>query len=154
MDQLEVTLDIMVLLWIHYPYDSYNGTSFGKCRLNENMTVYKAKSADVCLNCDIDTWYTFLSRGPVTVSSYVDRDFSMYKSGIFQIKSCKSRSSNHAIVAVGWGNENVNGTLIEYTTVRNSWSARWGEKGYMRVRYQPELNKSCFINMRAARPNF
>jgi len=36
---------------------------------------------------------------------------------------------DHAIVAVGWGEENG----VQYYVVRNSWGTGWGERGFVRI---------------------
>ena len=40
---------------------------------------------------------------------------------------------DHAVTAVGYGNEDGE----EYYIVRNSWSASWGEEGYIRISTKP-----------------
>jgi C1A family cysteine protease len=37
---------------------------------------------------------------------------------------------DHAVIAVGYGTDSVGG---EYWLIRNSWSASWGEQGYIRM---------------------
>jgi len=54
--------------------------------------------------------------------------FHQYTSGIITSTDCGT-SLDHAVVAVGYGQEN--GT--DYYVVRNSWTASWGEKGYVRI---------------------
>ena len=137
-----------------YPYTSGQSGLTGTCRTdlisNTDVKKIKAFRVEYCQTCTIDEFYTFLSRGPVSVSSYVTKDWFYYVEGIFSITSCNSTSSNHAIVAVGWGVEST----TEYTIIRNSWGSKWGEKGYMRVQFQPTLNSSCFINKMGSRPIF
>ena len=137
-----------------YPYTSGPSGLTGTCRtdviINTNVKKIKATKVEYCQTCTIDQFYTFLSRGPIAISSYVTDDWFYYIQGIYSIKSCNSTSSNHAIVAVGWGVEST----TEYTIIRNSWGTDWGEKGHMRIQFQPTLNDSCFINKRATRPIF
>lgn len=70
-----------------------------------------------------------LTKGAVTVavnaSSMV---FRQYRDGVITSESCGT-SLNHAVTAVGYGTENGE----EYFLVRNSWSAWWGDKGYVKI---------------------
>jgi cathepsin C len=84
-----------------------------------------------------------MANGPVPVSIMAYQDFMQYKSGIYihhkdTEKLGASSSSpdphfeitNHVVEIVGWGEEH--GT--PYWIVKNSWSEKWGEQGYVRVR--------------------
>lgn len=50
--------------------------------------------------------------------------------GVFDGCDLSSPDINHAVVAVGYGEE-ADGT--KYWLVRNSWAPTWGEKGYIRL---------------------
>ncbi len=52
----------------------------------------------------------------------------MYKKGIFIAPFC-SNKLDHAVAAVGYGNEKGR----NYWIIRNSWGTDWGEDGYIRV---------------------
>ena len=74
------------------------------------------------------------NNGPVAVSFEVEDDFFHYKGGIYQHTGLKNKFNpfeltNHAVVAVGWGEENG----VPYWIVKNSWGAKWGEEGYFRI---------------------
>jgi C1A family cysteine protease len=68
-----------------------------------------------------------MEHGPVAVAICVNNNFSRYTSGIFEGPSCTT--VNHGVVLVGW-NDNPG-----YWILRNSWSSKWGEAGYMRIKY-------------------
>ena len=66
--------------------------------------------------------------GPVSVGVYADSRFKAYKGGVFN--ACNGQSEpNHAVVLIGW-DDNTNTWIM-----RNSWGTKWGEKGYMHIKY-------------------
>ena len=70
------------------------------------------------------------SNGPLAIAINADT-FQYYISGIIDDDkySCDPEGLNHAVVLVGYGNENG----LDYWIIRNSWGKNWGEKGYVRV---------------------
>ncbi|GBP90310.1 Digestive cysteine proteinase 2 [Eumeta japonica] len=69
--------------------------------------------------------------GPVVViidakSQY----FQLYSSGVLDDPECGklTRDTNHAVLAVGWGEENGK----TYFILKNSWSQSWGDGGYVK----------------------
>lgn len=66
--------------------------------------------------------------GPVVAAVCVDSNFQQYTGGVFAPhKPC--RNVNHAIVLVGWDDND------QAWILRNSWGPGWGENGYMRIGY-------------------
>jgi len=62
---------------------------------------------------------------------FVSDKFDHYSVGIFDVPGCPThRNMNHALVIVGYGNEN--GT--DYWKVKNSWGADWGDHGYIKIK--------------------
>ena len=53
--------------------------------------------------------------------------FAGYKSGI--ITTCNSSGVDHAVLMVASGEEHG----MAYFTIKNSWGAKWGEDGYVRI---------------------
>jgi len=66
--------------------------------------------------------------GPIAISAAAE-PWQTYESGVFS-SDCGT-DVDHAIQLVGYGHDSsVN---LDYWQVRNSWSASWGENGYIRV---------------------
>ena len=59
--------------------------------------------------------------------------FQQYRGGIFDSAACGTRL-DHAVLVVGYGTDQATGK--EYWIMKNSWSAGWGEDGYMRLAIQ------------------
>ena len=71
----------------------------------------------------------------------------LYKSGI--ITKC-SENINHAVLAVGYGEED--GT--KYWIIKNSWSESWGEKGYCRIEKDAGGMGRCGLTYSSVYPTF
>eukprot|EP00727_Mastigamoeba_balamuthi_P000569 m51a1_g10509 putative cysteine proteinase rd19a (632) ;mRNA; f:179219-181295 len=71
------------------------------------------------------------NEGPVGVAIYAD-GLEFYTGGVFSSAWCGSDPTqlNHAVAVVGWGTDAKAG---KYWVIRNSWGAKWGEGGYMRL---------------------
>jgi C1A family cysteine protease len=70
--------------------------------------------------------------GPVSAAICAGSAFQNYSSDVFQTNEYCSGDVNHAVVLVGWDdNQGTNG--IWY--LKNSWGPGWGESGYMRIEY-------------------
>lgn len=70
-----------------------------------------------------------LDHGPIWTTVCADTAFQYWapSDGVFRGTGCSK--VNHAVVLVGWDDDGGPG----YWIVRNSWSARWGDHGYMRI---------------------
>ncbi|XP_071771678.1 pro-cathepsin H [Centroberyx gerrardi] len=68
------------------------------------------------------------TRNPVSFAYEVTDDFMHYHQGVYSSTKCHKTTDkvNHAVLAVGYGQEN--GT--PYWIVKNSWGTSWGMKGY------------------------
>mmetsp|Transcript_48995 Transcript_48995/g.106687 ORF Transcript_48995/g.106687 Transcript_48995/m.106687 type:complete len:520 (+) Transcript_48995:132-1691(+) len=42
--------------------------------------------------------------------------------------------TTHSILATGWGEEEVDGEVVKYWHIRNSWGTDWGKGGYGKIR--------------------
>ena len=82
-------------------------------------------------------------KGPLTVAMYVNGTFMSYTEGVYTAEDAKNDQcdvnvyANHALTAVGYGvydgYSEAGHVLIPYWIIKNSWSAGWGDKGYIKV---------------------
>ena len=108
------------------------------------MKKYRCKTAYVCSkeNDDISLkerklMYDIYKYGPVIVGFMLFPDF-VYDYDGKTIYTHKDKSGGeiggHAVRLVGWGEETVNGELIKYWWIANSWGKDWGINGYFRMK--------------------
>jgi inhibitor of cysteine peptidase len=84
-----------------------------------------------------------ITYGPVTTSVCADIGWNKYTGGVYNppagtwISACGTYGqTNHMVVLEGWDDS------TQSWIVRNSWGPRWGEKGYMRIKYDPTYTHS------------
>jgi cathepsin L len=76
--------------------------------------------------------------GPMSIS--VDAStWHAYSSGIYNGCNQVNPEIDHAVVLVGYGSENGQ----NYWLVRNSWSASWGEAGYIKLHRGDDEQNTC-----------
>ena len=71
------------------------------------------------------------SRGPLAVSMDASQDsLTFYSSGVYYESDCmwKPKDLDHSMVLVGYGTDPAG----DYWLVKNSWSAHWGDGGYIK----------------------
>merc|ERR1719409_2639265 len=79
-------------------------------------------------------------KGPMSAGIEPGDDFMFYESGIYKSAGTPNlmhhnpgvgewERVDHAIVLVGWGEENGQ----KYWTLQNSWGPDWGEDGFFRI---------------------
>ena len=123
-----------------YPYQSYWGDSNGTCYYN-NSHAHGATPAVMNI-----TGYVKLpendaqaimqhlaTTGPLAVNVAAS-PWHDYEEGIFDGCSYDDVDINHVVQLVGYGSENGE----DFWLVRNSWTPRWGEKGYIRLKRNAE----------------
>ncbi|XP_036449121.1 cathepsin L1-like [Colossoma macropomum] len=69
--------------------------------------------------------------GPISVGIEASRStLRLYESGVYDDPYCTDENLNHAVLVVGYGTDEHG---HDYWLVKNSWGAKWGEKGYIRM---------------------
>ncbi|OQR88890.1 cysteine protease family C01A [Achlya hypogyna] len=109
-----------------YPYTSGTTTVNGECL--KTCTVqpvsvgeYVETPGEASLEKDIVVQ-------PTTVAVEAGNDaWQHYKNGV--VTACPGAESDHAVIALGYGAENG----VNYFKIRNSWGAKWGEAGHIRL---------------------
>ncbi|CAB9499922.1 Senescence-specific cysteine protease SAG39 [Seminavis robusta] len=129
-----------------FKFDEKSG---GLC--SEADYPYKAKQGKTCLtNCtdvpgSIVKTFTDVPPGstkamvsaltlqPISVAIQANQFvFQFYKHGIISDDSCgKAGNIDHGVLAVGYGTDPE--TQEPFFIVKNSWGAKWGDKGYVRM---------------------
>jgi len=80
------------------------------------------------------------SFGPISVA--LDASYwGSYRTGIFACPN-QAPSINHAVLAVGYGNDGAN----DYWIIKNSWDTWWGESGWMRLMANSYYGADCGIS--------
>eukprot|EP00388_Colpodella_angusta_P026791 GDKK01007052.1.p1 GENE.GDKK01007052.1~~GDKK01007052.1.p1 ORF type:complete len:205 (-),score=35.36 GDKK01007052.1:172-786(-) len=113
-------------------YASFNGTT-GACQAPAYATNVASFGSYVTVTSnDRDSVMTAVAQaGPLAVN--VDASaWSFYESGIFN--NCNYANNidiDHVVQLVGYGTDD--GLGLDYWLIRNSWSASYGEDGYIRL---------------------
>jgi C1A family cysteine protease len=114
------------------PYKAKNDSG-GDCAVNVPVTklpswVKIEASAEAIKSalqeygvCTINVWVP----GPPQQAYWAN-----YASGVLRVEGWNGKDTNHAVNLVGWGTDPKGGP---YWLIRNSWNARWGNKGYIKL---------------------
>jgi cathepsin L len=127
------------------PYTEYYGVE-SKCVLPSDTPKAKI-SGYVKLeeNNYEQLMYSVATFGPIAVS--IDASsWHSYSSGIFNDCNQSKPDINHAVVLLGYRTDKLTG--LDYWLIRNSWSASWGESGYIRLlRQEKDIeSENCGID--------
>jgi len=100
-------------------------------------------------NTNVDGLKSMVTTNPVSVALEA-QNWKFYESGVFDASAC-GEDIDHGVVVVGYN------TTGNYWRLKNSWSKRWGEDGYMKLAIETEedfVDGSCGIQNRPSYPNF
>ena len=109
----------------NYPYTGVQGTC-NQSKFGSLMKLSGAKSGYIAKT--ESTFEDWNAARVLSVIISVNRNFMMYKSGVFNDYTCETqRTGLHAITLNGYSKSG------KYWILRNSWGSRWGESGYFRL---------------------
>jgi cathepsin L len=123
-----------------WPYTSGTTGKNGDCFNGTNVTTVAkfdgfVKLPENNLTAVMDALATV---GPLAV--VVDAGtWGFYAGGVMQPTTYTILDLDHGVQLVGYGTENG----VDYWMIRNSWGARWGEQGYIRIRRNPAAPEYC-----------
>jgi len=113
-----------------YPYVSYFGEA-QTCQLTRAKPYAKLSGWERLPMNKLEPVMKHLATvGPLIINVEASTWHS-YKNGIFDGCNKTNPDVNHIVLLVGYGTD---AALGDYWLVRNSWTAAWGELGYIRLR--------------------
>jgi C1A family cysteine protease len=134
-----------------YPYVSGLTKTGGSCQ----KTCKAIKNSDVVSFIDVppssdEQMMNALSKQPISVAIQADeRDFQLYKSGVFTGKC--GVTLDHGVLLVGYGSQGKD----DYYLVKNSWSTEWGDGGYIKLGKGSQYNNGdgqCGVLLQGSYP--
>ena len=129
-----------------YPYVAKTGLF--ACKYKKAEGKVQVKSYNDVTPRNPDQLKAALQHGPVSVAIEADKPvFQQYKSGVITSAECGT-SLDHGVLAVGWGTD---ATAGDYFIVKNSWSAAWGDEGFVKIGVAPGAG-ICGINSQPSWP--
>jgi C1A family cysteine protease len=132
-----------------YPYISGDGTT-ESCKKTCSIVPKSKIVSYVDVDPSDDALMQAISQQPVSIAIEADqRDFQLYKSGVFTGKC--GTNLDHGVLVVGYGTESGS----DYYLVKNSWGTTWGDSGYIKLGRGPQYNSGkgqCGILLEASYP--
>merc|ERR1712168_1404298 len=127
-----------------YPYKAHKGS----CHYDESMSAASVTGwKDIRRGSEEDLTAAVSEVGPISVAIDASHaGFQMYKHGVYHSIFCSHNRLNHAVLAVGYGEEKG----AKYWLVKNSWGKSWGNHGYINM--SRDRNNICGIATSASYP--
>ncbi|XP_044263713.1 procathepsin L-like [Tribolium madens] len=126
-----------------YPYHGVNE----KCHFMSDKVAAKLKGYAYLTGPDENILADMVSsKGPISVAFDAEGDFGSYSGGVYYNPNCATNKFTHAVLIVGYGNENGQ----DYWLVKNSWGGSWGDHGYFKI--ARNRDNHCGIASKASYP--
>jgi KDEL-tailed cysteine endopeptidase len=132
-----------------YPYTSGKTQTGGSCKTCLELATMTSCS-DVKPNDQISL-KAAVAQQPVAIAIEADtKYFQSYSSGILDSSECGTQL-DHGVLIVGYGED----AGKKYWLVKNSWSASWGDNGYIKIARSESTNDEgiCGIAMDPSFPS-
>jgi len=112
-----------------FPYVSWAGNTNGTCYTDDraNAAATVTGVVDIASNNETATLAALVANGPLAVN-VAAIPWHDYESGVFDgcAMSGEGTDIDHVVVLVGYDEDSL--------IIRNSWTPRWGEDGYIRLK--------------------
>jgi cathepsin L len=119
----------------NYPYKAVTST----CRYSATDALTVISDWGTVSRTETALQQVVYQYGPTAIAIDASKNsFQLYRSGIYNEKSCSSTNLDHAVTAVGYGT-----SPSAYWLVKNSWGTTWGEAGYIRM--TRNVNNQCGV---------
>ena len=111
-----------------YPYVALAGT----CKyLDYDKKVFTPLNAEY-ISGDVASFLQALEKGPVAIIHEVNKEFSLYSTGVYTKQTCGTQL-NHSAVAYGYDLNDP----IPHILVKNAWGPNWGSSGHYKLAIGP-----------------
>jgi len=132
-----------------YPYISGTTLSAGTCNSACKKVATFSQCVDVPSGNQLALREAVALVGPISIALDAETVvFQHYSSGVVTSTACGT-TLDHGVLIVGYGEENG----IKYWLVKNSWSASWGDKGYIKIQRSESTNDGGICGV-AMEPSF
>lgn len=134
-----------------YPYTSGTTQQDGTCKgiVSKDIATHSqpnSYSMIASAASDESAMAVQIQHSPMSVCVDAANLWQTYTGGLITASDGCGTSIDHAVQAVGINTDTFNGERKTYWIVRNSWTASWGEQGYIYVEYG---SNNCGITSQA-----
>jgi len=112
-----------------YPYKGVDGV----CKYDKSKTVASISNFKIINPGDEDEAVRVLAENS-PIATAVDAStssFQLYTGGVYSGNDCDPKQISHGMLLMGYGFDSDSN--MKFFTLKNTWGADWGEKGYMRI---------------------